>query len=193
MDGAVIGTWVQRAREGEASASYLSERRIESDHVSIEILFAYKDAIVNDRLRAHSENTWDSLSWLWNKCVRDVLGRPKIIILRASKRKTYILDWSAFPASLKEEVYRYIERQSGRDLSEDGPPKPWREAVAYLRTLMGLSEPLACQIVAVVRTTVRYGSKRPQDTRAAREASRACQRTSAFRISTAIYPVATGR
>ena len=50
-----------------------------------------------------------------------------------SKRKTYILDWSAFPASLKEEVYRFIERQSGRDLSEDGPPKPWREASCKTR------------------------------------------------------------
>ena len=39
-----------------------------------------------------------------------------------------------------------------------------REAVANLRTLMGLSEPLACQIVAVDHTTVRSASRRPQDT-----------------------------
>ena len=43
-------------------------------------------------------------------------------------------------------------------------PAAKREAVAHLRTLMGLSERRACQIVAVDRTTVRYASKRPQDT-----------------------------
>lgn len=112
---------------------YLSERGIEPNAVTLEILFDYRDAILNDRLRANAEKTWDSLTWLWNKCARDVLGWPKIIILRESKRKTYILDWSAFPASLKEEVYRFIERQSGRDLSDDGPPKPWREASCKTR------------------------------------------------------------
>lgn len=112
---------------------YLSESGIEPCDVTLEILFAYRDAILNDRLRAKAEKTWDSLTWLWNKCARDVLGWPKIIILRTSKRETYILDWSAFPASLKEEVDRYIERQSGRDLSEDGPPKPWRETSCQTR------------------------------------------------------------
>ena len=43
-------------------------------------------------------------------------------------------------------------------------PAAKREAVAHLRALMGLSERRACQIVAVDRTTVRYASKRPQDT-----------------------------
>ena len=43
-------------------------------------------------------------------------------------------------------------------------PAAKREAVAHLQTLMGLSERRACQIVAVDRTTVRYVSKRPQDT-----------------------------
>ena len=43
-------------------------------------------------------------------------------------------------------------------------PAAKREAVAHLRTLMGLSERRACQIVAVDRTTVRYASKRPEDT-----------------------------
>jgi integrase len=112
---------------------YLSERGIEPAEVSIQILNEYRDAILNDRLRAKPEKTWDHLTWLWNKCARDVLGWPKIIILRESKRETYTLDWSAFPPSLKQDVDRFIERQTGRDLSDDGPPKPWREASCKTR------------------------------------------------------------
>ncbi len=43
-------------------------------------------------------------------------------------------------------------------------PAAKREAVAYLRAVMGLSERRACSIVVVDRMTVRYAPKRPADT-----------------------------
>jgi integrase len=112
---------------------YLSEQVIAPSDVTLEILLSYRDAILNDRLRARAEKTWDSLIWLWNKCARSQLGWPQLEIPRENKRETYTLDWSPFPSSLKEEVDRFIERQTGRDLSDDGPPKPWRETSCQTR------------------------------------------------------------
>jgi integrase len=112
---------------------YLSENGVTPNKVTLEVLYAYRDAILNDRLRARAEKTWDHLLWLWNKCVRNVLGWPKVEIPRESKRDIYVLQWSDFPASLKEEADRFIERQTGRDLSDDGPPKPWRQGTCETR------------------------------------------------------------
>jgi integrase len=112
---------------------YLSEKGITPSSVSLEALYGYRDAILNDRLRARAETTWDHLLWVWNKFVRTVVGWPQVEIPRESKREIYVLQWSDFPASLKEEAERFIERQTGRDLSDDGPPKPWRQGTCETR------------------------------------------------------------
>ena len=112
---------------------YLSACGIEPHMVTLETLLIYRNAILNDRLRAKAEKTWDHLLWLWNKCVREADGWPQVEIPRETKREIYVLPWSDFPASLKEEVDRYMDRQTGRDLSDDGPPKPWREASCRTR------------------------------------------------------------
>lgn len=112
---------------------YLSENGIAPHEVTLEVLYAYRDAILNDRLRSKAETTWDHLLWLWNKCARNVPGWPQVEIPRESKREIYVLPWADFPASLEEEVDRFIARQTGRDLSDDGPPKPWREATCKTR------------------------------------------------------------
>jgi integrase len=112
---------------------YLSENGIAPHEVTLEVLYGYRDAILNDRLRGRAEKTWDHLLWLWNKCVRTVVGWPEVEIPRESKREIYVLQWSDFPASLKEEADRFIERQTGRDLSDEGPPKPWRQGTCETR------------------------------------------------------------
>jgi hypothetical protein len=73
-------------------------------------LEAYREAIVRDRLRKSPEKTWDSLLWSWNSCCRDVDGWPAISIERTIKREVYVLPWSAFPASLKEDADGYLRR-----------------------------------------------------------------------------------
>jgi integrase len=130
----LIEGWERSSRDRiKPLLRYLSEKGVAPSDVSLETLYGYRDGILNDRLRAKAEKTWDSLSWLWNKSARGNLGWPQIVIPRESKRETYTLDWSAFPPSLKEEVDRYIERQTGRDLSDDGPPNPWRETSCQTR------------------------------------------------------------
>jgi integrase len=112
---------------------YLSAQGIDPSEVTLEILFAYRDAILNDRLRAKPEKTWDHLLWLWNKLTLTNLGWPQVVIPRETKIETFILQWSDFPPSFKAEVDRFIERQTGRDLSEEGPPKPWRPSTCQTR------------------------------------------------------------
>src|SRR5262249_47772295 len=76
---------------------------------------------------------WDSLLWSWNSCCRDFEGWPAIIIERATRREIYVLPWSVFPTSLKEDVDRYLQRLAGTDFSENGPPRPARPATLQRR------------------------------------------------------------
>ena len=95
---------------------------------------AYRDAILHDRLRKDPEKSWDRLVWVWNWCLHNVSGWPPIVVERPSKRKTYLLPWSAFPPSFKDDADRFLRRLSGQDLSEDGPPRPARPATLQKRS-----------------------------------------------------------
>jgi integrase len=110
-----------------ALARSLSTKGIGPSDVTIADLEAYRDAILNDRLRSSPEKTWDGITWTWNACRRELVGWPDIELLRQSRKRVYVLPWSAFPPSLKPEVDRFMRRQSGKDLSEDGPLRPLRE------------------------------------------------------------------
>ena len=112
---------------------FLSTRSVGPSQVIAADLEAYRDAIVADRLRKGPEKTWDYLTWVWNGCMRQVEGWPAIEIERASRRETYVLPWSAFPASFKEDVDHFLERLSGRDLSDDGPSRPVRPSTLQTR------------------------------------------------------------
>ena len=102
--------------------------------VTLADLYDYRDAIMNDRLRKDPEKSWDRLVWVWNWCLNNVGGWPAIMIERPTKRVTYILPWSAFPASFKNEVDCFLRRLSGKDLSDDGPPRPARPATLQKRS-----------------------------------------------------------
>jgi integrase len=110
-----------------AMVRFLGVRGVGPGSVTLADLEAYREAILNDRLRGRPEKTWDMIVWTWNACRREISGWPDIHIPRKSKKKTYVHPWSLFPPSLKEEVGRWRLRQSCRDLSEDGPDRPLRE------------------------------------------------------------------
>ena len=107
---------------------FLSARQTTPSDVTLADLEAYRQAIFDDRLRSRPEKAWDSLSWAWNACHRDVEGWPAIAIERLSRRKTYVMPGSAFPASFKQDVDRFLDRLAGADLSDDGPIRPARLA-----------------------------------------------------------------
>lgn len=105
---------------------HLCAKAIDPSDVGLDALEDYRDYLLNDRLRGNAEKTWDSLIWTWNRCVREVEGWPSIIIPREDRRERFILPWSAFPEPLLVDVQDFLRRQSGQDLSEDGPPRPLR-------------------------------------------------------------------
>jgi integrase len=41
--------------------------------------------------------------------------------------------WGQLPGELQNEIVRYLDRQSGKELSEEGPVKPWRPSTSKTR------------------------------------------------------------
>jgi integrase len=113
---------------------FLSARDCRPADVTLADFDDYRQAITNDRLRKDPEKSWDRLVWVWNWCLHNVSGWPAILVERPSKRVTYLLPWSAFPPSFKDDVDRFLRRLSGQDLSEDGPPRPARPATLEKRS-----------------------------------------------------------
>lgn len=112
---------------------WLSKQGIGPKDVRLFHLLAYRDAILNDRLRAKPEKSWDALIWIWNSCMREIPGWSQVPIERPSRRESYVMSWSDFPESLKADVERFLDRLSGRDLSEDGPARPARPSTLETR------------------------------------------------------------
>lgn len=112
---------------------FLSARGKKPTEVTPADLNDYRDAIFNNRLRNHPEKTWDSLIWAWNVCERDIEGWPTVVMERPSRREVYVLPWSAFPASFKQDVDRYLDRRAGVDLTDEGPMRPARPATLQQR------------------------------------------------------------
>ncbi len=105
---------------------FLSGRGVEPDQVAQADLEAFREAIIENRLRSTPEKTWDGIVWSWNKCTSDIAGWPNLPIPREDRRTVYVLLWSDFPASLKADVDAYLKVLSGEVLDEDGPLKALR-------------------------------------------------------------------
>ena len=89
---------------------------------------------MSDRLRSNPEGTWNSITWSWNACGREVPGWPQIEIERVSRKETYILDWSAFDPAFRADCEVYLDRLANVDLSADeGPLRASRSATIETR------------------------------------------------------------
>jgi len=109
-----------------AMLRFLSGRGVEPDAVTLADLEAFRDQIVENRLRSGPEKTWDGIGWAWNRCRIEVVGWPDLEIPREDRRKVYVRPWSDFPASLKADVDAYLRRLSGIDIDEEGPTRAAR-------------------------------------------------------------------
>ena len=112
---------------------FLSARGKKPAEVTLADLETYRDGILNDRLRNRPEKTWDALTWTWNVSERDIEGWPPIVFERPSRREIYVLPWSTFPPSFKQDVDRYLGRRAGVDLSDEGAMRPARPATLQQR------------------------------------------------------------
>jgi len=111
-----------------AMLRFLSARGVEPSTVTLADLVAFRDQIMENRLRSGPEKTWDGIVWAWNKCHGEVAGWPDLEIDREDRRKVYVQPWSDFPASLKIDVDAYLRRLSGVDIDEEGPTRAVRES-----------------------------------------------------------------
>jgi len=105
---------------------FMSGRGVEPSDVALADLEAFRDAIIENRLRSTPEKTWDGVVWCWNRLVGEVAGWPQIVIPREDKRTVYVLPWDMFPPSLKADVYAYLKILGGEIIDEDGPLRALR-------------------------------------------------------------------
>jgi hypothetical protein len=76
-----------RATRLLAMARYLGGKGVRPADVTLAHLEAYREALLNDRLRAKPEQTWDAIVWTWNACRREITGWPDLVVpLRDSAR-----------------------------------------------------------------------------------------------------------
>jgi integrase len=105
---------------------FLSARGVEPGDVTLSDLDAFRDNIIENRLRSAPEKTWDGIRWTWNKCVQDVEGWPEVTIPSVDRRIVYARPWGDFPESLKADVGAYLKVLSGEVIDEDGPLRALR-------------------------------------------------------------------
>jgi len=96
-------------------------------------VFARYQAWLASGLRKDPQDAYAAVCRTWNKAVRLVPGWPGFQMVRASRRQTWTLPWSAFPASLEADVRRWLDRLAGQDLAEELPFPPVRPATLQAR------------------------------------------------------------
>ncbi|MCX8504480.1 MAG: site-specific integrase [Beijerinckiaceae bacterium] len=115
-------------------ARFLGSKGILPLSVTLADLEAYHSALGSDRLRSDPEGTWNSITWSWNACAREVPSWPQIEIERVSRKETYILDWSAFDPAYRLDCEAYLHSLQNVDLAADeGPLRPARPATIETR------------------------------------------------------------
>src|SRR5579872_4014185 len=100
---------------------FLSARGVKPQKVTLADLHAFRESIVENRLRTTPEKTWDGIVWCWNKLVQTVPAWPQLVIPRQDKRTIYVRPWNDFPGSLKADVDAYLKLLAGDVIDEDGP------------------------------------------------------------------------
>ncbi|MHB2170098.1 hypothetical protein [Alsobacter sp. R-9] len=112
---------------------WLSERQIGPDTVTLDDLTAFKSELFGDALLKDPEKTWTDFAVAWNRAGSRTTGFPSIRIERPSRREVYVLPWTSFPASLKQDVDAWLDRLAGRDFADDGPARPARPSTLTTR------------------------------------------------------------
>jgi integrase len=112
----------------------LGANGVDPEAASLEALERYRQVIATSRLRANPEKVWDSILWAWNKSIEDTPGWPSVRIPRVARRVYYVLDWDAFPPSLKADVDAFAAFHGTINLDGDGPSRPCRRSTLATRT-----------------------------------------------------------
>lgn len=99
---------------------WLSEHQITPERVTLSHFERFRDELKGEALLKDPEATWRHAVWAWNRSVKQVEGWPAVPIEVTSRKEVYVLPWSVFPASMKQDVDGWLLRLSGTDLEADG-------------------------------------------------------------------------
>jgi integrase len=103
-------------------ARFCSARQIEAESVSDAVMAAFlvsleQEMRVADPRKAHRESIR-----LWNRSATSNPAWPRHMLTLPSYTRTYTLSWAAFPASLVEDVERYLSKQATVDVFDLSAP-----------------------------------------------------------------------
>ena len=92
-----------------AMARYFSVTNVRPHEVTLANLEAYHEAILNDRLRAKPEQTWDTIVWTWNACRREIAGWPDIDVSMARRISSEVAPQNS--PVWRAGISRWVERR----------------------------------------------------------------------------------
>ena len=112
---------------------FCAERGITPAQVDQATFDAYRSWLTAG-LRKNPEETYAALCRTWNRVANLVPDWPAFRVVRASRRQTWTLPWSAFPAALQADVqHSWLDRLAGTDLTEDAAFAPVRPKTVQTR------------------------------------------------------------
>jgi hypothetical protein len=90
-------------------------RRIEPEDVTQATFDAFKEHLTTTRISRDPRETHRMACKLWNEAADKVAVWPKGKVEVPDYRKSYITPWDTFPATLQQEVDRYLDHLAGKD------------------------------------------------------------------------------
>lgn len=111
---------------------YCAAEGIAPDAVDAPTFDRFLQAMETDGLIGEPRKIHRTACKLWNKTAI-IPAWPKLIVAVPDYTNTYALPWASFPASLKAEVDRYMERLGGTDILADMDFRPLKPISIAIR------------------------------------------------------------
>lgn len=116
-------------------ARYCSVSGIAPTEVNDNVLARFLDDLQRSSLNGKPQQVHRTACMVWNEAAATIPCWPKVQVTVPTYRKRYRLEWSAFPASLKEDIDAYLNRLASEDLLSEFELKPLRPASIRTRLL----------------------------------------------------------
>ncbi len=105
---------------------YCSAQHIRPDDVNDAIMAGYLKAMQTEGLIRRARQVHRTACLLWNKAAETIPSWPQTKVVVPRYSTTYILPWDTFPASLSQDIERYLTQLGGTDLYADHDFAPVR-------------------------------------------------------------------
>ena len=113
-------------------ARWCSAAGNEPEAVTETTFLEFRDHL-DDALLKHPDSSFAELVRAWRVGQNTVEGWPTVTFTVADRRVRWVLPWSAFPPSFREDCDGWLSRLAGRDLFEDAPFRPVRPSTVKRR------------------------------------------------------------